>query len=160
MYTKLPTVVIMQLVSCDWERKWLLQNGGITCAQNWRKEYDKGKMGGRMLASQCVVGNSGNGRKYVLQSTGIFTGVLRIGVSNLWWFWTWLHMDPDEIWPRVPLKLHQSHANMSISVDGNACSVLSRLFSSPIKSVCVWILQAVDRMVAVVEAWNRIQAPQ
>lgn len=91
-----------------------------------REEYDKGKMGGWMLALQCVVGNSGNGRKYVLQSTGIFTGVLRIGVSNLWWFWTWLHMDPDEIWPRVPLELHQSHANMSISVDGNATSVLSR----------------------------------
>lgn len=102
-----------------------------------REEYDKGKMGGRMLASQCVVGNSGHGRKYVLQSTGIFTGVLRIGGSNLWWFWTWLHMDPDEIWPRVPLKLDQSHANMSISVDGKACSVLSRLFSSPLKGVCV-----------------------
>lgn len=46
-------------------------------------------------------------------------------------------MDPDEIWPRVPLKLYQSHANMSISVDGKACSVLSRLFSSPLKGVCV-----------------------
>lgn len=107
------------------------------CSGPVREEYDKGKMGGRMLASQCVVGNSCNGRKYVLQSTGTFTGILRIGVSNLWWFWTWLHMEPGEIWPRVPWKLHWSHASMSRSVDGNATSVLSRLFSSPIEDVCV-----------------------